>query len=365
MDLIELTKKLISFPSYTGNDVAMNDCLEYCINYFSNNPNIFIKRVEKNNIKSVLISNADTVDFDVLEVGHVDVVPANDISMFNPRIEGNIMYGRGTGDMKGSVAVAMKLFDYVIENNLPIKYGLLIVTDEEPGGFDGAKYWSEELGLKTKILLDGDAGGKLNKIIYKAKACFFVKLIAKGESSHGSMPWLGIDANESLMNTIFNLRKVFPYISRKNKPDDAWITTMHVGIMNGGEAINSIASYAEATVDFRFTEKYSNESIAEIVKNSLDDGVYFTVEEEGIPVFNDINNKYLQLYKNIIEKKTGNTVEFDFTTGASDARYFASRDTVIISNQADCGNLHGDSEWVDIKKLEDFFEIRKEFLKSI
>ena len=228
MDLIKLIEKLVKFQSYIGNQKAINDCLEFCINYFKNKNSIYVKQVEKNNIKSVLISNVDTMDFDVLEVGHIDVVPVNDFEMFNPKVISNIMYGRGTGDMKGPVASAMKLFDYVMENNLKLKYGLLIVSDEEPGGFDGSMYWANELGLKSKIILDGDAGGKLNTIIYKSKACFFIKLISKGESAHGSKPWLGIDANENLINTINNLRKFFPYISKNNTPKDEWITTLEL-----------------------------------------------------------------------------------------------------------------------------------------
>ncbi len=365
MNLIELTKKLVEFPSYNGNIDTINSCLDFCIGYFANNPNIFIRRVEKNGVRSVLFSNADVLNFDVLEVGHIDVVPVNDFKMFNPKISGDIMYGRGAGDMKGSVAAAMKLFDHVIENNLKLRYGLLIVTDEEPGGFDGSKYWADELGLKAKIILDGDAGGELNTIIYKSKACFFVKLTSIGESAHGSKPWLGVDANEGLINTINNLRKEFPYISRKNPPNDEWITTMHVGTIAGGEMINSIASCAEAVVDFRYTEKYSNESLLEIVKNCLDDGVEVLVQEEGIPVFNDINNRYIQLYKSIVEAKTGKNVKFDFTTGASDSRYFAKDGAVIISNQPDCGNLHSDNEWLNIVKLEEFFNIRVNFINQL
>lgn len=365
MNLIELTEKLIKFPSYTGNNEAINQCLEFCINYFRNNSKIFIKREQKNGVKSVLLSNIGTLDFDVLEVGHIDVVPATSNDMFIPKIINNIIYGRGTGDMKGFVAVAMKIFEYIIENKLNLKYGLLIVSDEEPGGFDGAKYWAEELGLKTKILLDADAGGALNTIIYKAKACYFAKLIAKGKSAHGSMPWLAIDANENLLNSILNLRKTFPYICEKSNIKDKWITTMHAGLINGGQAINAISNYAEAILDFRYTNEYNNHSLFKIIKESLEEGVEFIVQEEGIPIFNDKNNKYLQLYKREIEDITGKEADFNFATGASDARYFSNPNTVIISNQADCGNIHSDGEWLNLDQQERFYQVRAGFLKNL
>ena len=40
----------------------------------------------------------------------------------------------------------------------------LWIEDEETGGFNGAKYWTENLGLKTKVLLDPDGGKEINKI---------------------------------------------------------------------------------------------------------------------------------------------------------------------------------------------------------
>jgi len=365
MNLIELTEKLVKFPSYTNENGAIDECLNFCINYFGNNSKIFVRREEKNGVKSVLLSNTETLNFDVLEVGHIDVVPVNSNDMFNPKIINNIMYGRGTGDMKGMVAVAMKVFEYIIENNLKLKYGLLIVTDEEPGGFDGSQYWAEEIGLKTKILLDADAGKDINTIIYKAKACYFIKLIAKGKSAHGSMPWFGEDANEKLMNTIINLRQIFPYISEKSGIQDKWVTTMHVSLMNGGQAINTISNYAEAILDFRYTDKYNNDSLFNIIKENLEEDVDFIVQEKGIPVFNNKENKYLQLYKAEIENITGKEVIFDFTTGASDARYFSKSSDIIISNRCNCDCLHANGEWLDLGQQEQFYQIRINFLKKL
>lgn len=86
-----------------------------------------------------------------------------------------------------------------------------------------------------------------------------LKLTSNGLSAHGSMPWLGIDANENLINTLVNIRKYFPYVSRENPADNEWITTFHTGIFNGGEAMNTICPEAIAKVDFRITEDWPEE----------------------------------------------------------------------------------------------------------
>lgn len=366
MDVIELTKNLIKFPSYTGNIQAINDCINYCINYFKDNKKVFIKKEEKNDLPSVLLSNIDSLDLDVLDVGHIDVVPVNTNKMFEPRIEEGVMYGRGTSDMKDSVAASIKTLEYIIENNLPIKYGTLIVSDEETGGTNGAKYWAEEIKLKTKVLLDGDAGSLINKIIQKAKGVIFVNLISHGKSAHGSRPWLGIDANENLINTLINLRKVFPYYSLENhSKEDEWVTTMHVGLIKGGNAANAISEKAEATLDIRFTEEYDLDKVIKLIKQNVVGDIEINAQELGKMVFNELDNKYLQLYKSSIEKITKQQAIFDFVTSGSDSRYFYNKDTTIIPNQPTGGEIHGDNEWVKVETIKQFLEIKKDFIHEL
>lgn len=366
IEVYNLLMDLLKFKSVSGGDECKK-CIDFCINYFKDSKlKIFIKEIEVNGVKSVLFTNVENcLDLDIMEIGHIDVVPASQ-KMFKPEIKDNIIYGRGTGDMKGFVAVAMKLFEYMIKNNINLKCGLLIVSDEEPGGFYGAKYWSEEIGLKTKILLEADSGSKLNQIIYKSKGCFIAKLISKGISAHGSKPWLADDANENLMFVLQKLRNIFPYYSINKKPNDNWTTTMHVAQINGGSSVNSVADYAEAILDIRYTEDWDNNSIIKAIKDNMMENMELIVDEYGIPVYNDINNKYLQLYKDVIENYTKERVIFNFETGAGDSRYFKNqnKDTIIIANQSDCGNLHSENEWLDLEKLSQFFEIRKKFINN-
>lgn len=364
-ELNNLLLQLLSYKSISDNLEECKKCINFCIKYFTEqNLNIYVKEIEVKGVSSVLFTNTENcLDLDIMEIGHIDVVPATE-QLLVPEIKDNIIYGRGVGDMKGFVAVAMKMFEYMIKNNIGLKCGLLIVSDEEPGGFLGAKYWSEEIKLKTKILFEADSGGKTNKIVYKNKGCFIARVVSKGISAHGSKPWFGDDANEKLIVSLQKLRKFFPYYSNKNVPDDYWVTTMHVAEFNGGDAINSVANYAVAVIDIRYTEEWSNESIIKTINSNLEDGVELIVDEYGIPIYNDPENKYLKEYKKTIEDITKQEAIFAFEPCTGDSRYFinTNKDTLIISNQSDCGDLHGEKEWLDLKKLSQFLEIRKTYI---
>jgi succinyl-diaminopimelate desuccinylase len=364
MDLIELATKLINFQSITGNEKEVMGCIDFCISYFNNIPNIFVNKVVNKNVPSVLIANCNTLELDVLDIGHIDVVPVSSESMFQPRIENGRMCARGAADMKSFVACGMQALEYVVKNDIKVKYGVLIVGDEETGS-TCAPYWAKEMKLKTNIVLDGDSGGKLDRIIQKAKGFCFTKLTSIGKSGHGSMPWEGNDAIENLINVINNLRKIFPYFSEKNKPEDEWNNTMHVGTIKGGTTINAIAPSAEAEIDIRFMEKYDIDKIRGIIENSLVDGVKISYFKGGNVIFNKEEDKYLQLYKTIVDDIVKKTAKLDFQTGGTDARYFNDGNTTIIANQSDCGEIHSDGEWIDIKSLNLFLEIKKEFLRRV
>jgi succinyl-diaminopimelate desuccinylase len=266
--------------------------------------------------------------------------------------------------MKAFVAVAMKVLENIANEKLDIKYGVLIVSDEETGGFNGAKHWVENIGIKAKIVFDPDGGKNINTIIQKAKGVLMIKLISKGEEAHGSRPWDGIDAIENLMQTIANLRKYFPHYSKTKEPKDKWISTMHVSIIQGGDATNKIAPYAEAKLDFRLTEKLTQKKTLDIITKCLEDGVKYEFLVDGNNVYTDINNKYLQAYAKCMQNELNEAVIFDVAHSASDGRYFASKGMPIITHQGTGGGLHAKNEWVDINSIYQLEKIQTEFLRN-
>lgn len=76
--------------------------------------------------------------------GHIDTVPSNEFkwkktSPFTPFIEGNKMYGLGSGDMKGGLLSAVFALKSIIDLGIDIKGKVIIqsVVDEEFGGGNG------------------------------------------------------------------------------------------------------------------------------------------------------------------------------------------------------------------------------------
>ena len=86
MKVLEVAQELMKFRTETGNEKEVNDAMEYIKNMMSlvgAKVDVFSK---KGIAPVIMIRNHKSLNFDVLVLGHIDVVPAAD-KMFNPVVK--------------------------------------------------------------------------------------------------------------------------------------------------------------------------------------------------------------------------------------------------------------------------------------
>lgn len=126
-DLTALLLELCALPCVTGQEGPIADHL--AARYASRGEPL--RRVAN----SLVVGESDPERPDVLLVGHLDVVPPTDADR-EPRVEGDVVVGRGSSDMKGGLAVAMHCFEDDALRAGP--YNLLLVAYAgEEGGHAG------------------------------------------------------------------------------------------------------------------------------------------------------------------------------------------------------------------------------------
>ncbi len=365
MNLLQTVQDLIKFRTETGNLSEIDKCMAYCQKLFENSGAIVdVCRYE--GVSPVLfVRNQPTEDFDVVVLGHLDVVPAAD-DMFKPVIKNGKMYGRGTLDMKSFAAVAFNSMFHVLENKLNLKFGIILSTDEEKGSASTHAFMNAHPNINAKIVLDNDVGGDILKIVSKCKNPVFVKIIAEGLEAHGSTPWEGIDANEKLMMTCANIRKLYPYFSKElPEPENKWQDTVHFASIKGGDVSNIISNHAEALCDFRLTE---NSSVADLRKNldkCMEKGVSYKIVSESTPVVMDEKNPYILDYKAFAENILGQKIAFEHIGGATDSRSFAVKGSIVIMHSGTGEGMHASGEYVVIDSVEKIADIQIKFLDKL
>ena len=109
-EITKILKNLMSFKTIDGSSLEFDKLFEYIKSILPNN--LYQTMYEFNNKKSLVISNSESKNLDLIICTHIDVVYGDDETMKYKEDETNI-YGRGAIDMKGQVAVILSL----IKNN--------------------------------------------------------------------------------------------------------------------------------------------------------------------------------------------------------------------------------------------------------
>ena len=181
----------------------------------------------------------------VLE-GHIDVVPAH-ADQFEPRLEGDRLYGRGAYDMKGALA-AMLIVTAAMRDQDKVRVRLGIVSDEESE--EGEERGCDHL-VDSGFLGDFAITGEPTDlhIGVEAKGVLALRLEVGGRAAHGATPWLGDNA---VLNAIDVFRSIesLPFARHSSELFDR--PSINLGRIWGGDALNKVPDRCVIDVDIRY-----------------------------------------------------------------------------------------------------------------
>lgn len=358
-EIVSLAKKLIRFATVEENREVIHFCADFVEDYFANLPGINIKRHFCNGVPSMVVSNHKGTSFDVMLNGHLDVVPAKK-SQFMPRVVEGKLYGRGASDMKASVATMMVVMKSLVANPVNnTKVGLMIVFDEEVGGFNGTRYLVEEKGYSAEVVIVPDDMGNLD-LTNKEKGMVGLDVAFSGVAAHSCEPWQGESAVDNMLRFAVELRKQFPVRAK-----EGWVNTCNIGPVSSNHPRNQLADKTELSLDIRYTEKSDPESIiADVVSLAGKHKGDVKVVHQAPVVFTSVQHPTVRLFKKVAESSLGRPMKIVGDHGGSDARFFVPLDIPIIMCKPVSGNMHAEDEWVDVDSLGTFFEIINQFCIS-
>ncbi|WP_339760932.1 acetylornithine deacetylase [uncultured Hoeflea sp.] len=189
--------------------------------------------------------------------GHVDVVPAGEpewlADPFILRADGDRLIGRGACDMKGFVAAVLSAAPALAAMDLKAPVHIALSYDEEAGckGVPHLLAAIPELCAPPLGAIIGEPTGLVPVLAHKGKAA--VQFSAKGISGHSSRPDLGRNAIHELVPVL--TAAIAQAEALKDGPQDARFappySTLQIGTVEGGQAVNIIPDRAEARIEAR------------------------------------------------------------------------------------------------------------------
>ena len=360
--LEHLLRRLIQIKSVSENIPELTRIVDFVEEELKGVGDIYSRRYLVNNKPSIFYSFYNTYHPKILFVGHLDVVNGRDED-FIPRREGDLLYGRGSIDMKGSCAVMIELIKALSREEEKPNVGFLFTTDEEVGSENGVKYLVEKEGIGGEFVIIPD-GGEDFQLVTEGKGVFHVKIVARGVATHGSRVFLGENALDKLVQIYTELKSHF-HPEPCGDPEH-WHNTINLGKIVGGDSVNRVPDYGEMYLDIRFVYPFTVKKIEELLKGIVSkyEGVEYELISTGETVFTPQDNPYLIKYKRIAEEVLNRKLSFSKEHGATDGRFFSERGMPVLITAPRGGNIHGNDEWVDLNSLEALFNIFFRFVKE-
>ncbi|HEY3328311.1 MAG TPA: succinyl-diaminopimelate desuccinylase [Novimethylophilus sp.] len=308
--------------------------------------------------------------------GHTDVVPTGPVEQwtsdpFEPTIRDGMLFGRGSADMKTSIAA----FIVALEEFLPQhpdhngSIGLLITSDEEGVAVDGTVKVVEALKARNELIdycIVGEptSNKKVGDMIKNGRrGSLSGKLIVKGIQGHIAYPHL-------VKNPIHLVAPAIAEISttewdRGNEyfpPTSFQVSNIH----GGTGATNVVPGHVEILFNFRYCTASTEQSLRERVLAILDrHGLEYDLEwESGKPYLTPKGNLVAAI-STAIEQTFGVTPELSTTGGTSDGRFIADICPQVIEFGPLNATIHKLNECVgvaDIEPLKDTYRLTLEKL---
>src|SRR6476659_11520366 len=196
--------------------------------------------------------------------GHLDVVPGLE-DQFEPRVEGDRLYGRGAYDMKGALA-AMLMVTAQLRDQDGVRVRLGIVADEESEEEeDRGSDRLVDLGFIGDFAITGEPTDL--HIGVEAKGVLAIRLEVSGRAAHGATPWLGDNAVLKALD-VFRSIESLPFARESSELFDR--PSINLGRVAGGDVPNKVPDHCIIDVDIRYLPGQDAGEIIEAVQKLPD-----------------------------------------------------------------------------------------------
>jgi len=190
--------------------------------------------------------------------GHTDVVPIDGQDWtgdaFELREEEGKLYGRGTCDMKGFIAVCLAMAESFKHAQLSIPVHFAFSYDEEIGCL-GVRDLINELNSREVKPLACIVGEPTSmQIISAHKGMLDTLCTVRGCAGHSSLPDKGVNAITAASSLISKIQQLADEVKNTGPFDTRFApphSTLHVGKISGGTAVNIIPEYCEFEYEIR------------------------------------------------------------------------------------------------------------------
>jgi succinyl-diaminopimelate desuccinylase len=260
-DLLRACAELVDIPSVSHDEAAITEHVEERLRAA---PWLTVARVGNSVVARTQGQRAQRI----VLAGHTDTVPANGNA--GARIDGDVLWGLGSADMKSGVAVLLDLALTVAEPGVDVTY-VFYECEEVESRYNGLV----KLLAERPELLDGDAAVLCEPtgahIEAGCQGTLHLKITLTGARAHTARPWMGRNAVHRLGRL---LDRVAAFEERRPVIDGCeFREALQAVKVEGGVAGNVVPDRASVVINHRFAPDRTGEEAQAAVLSLLGDTV--------------------------------------------------------------------------------------------
>lgn len=369
---LELARDLIARPSITPDDKGCQELLGERLNALGFTLE-FMNSGEVTNLWARRGKSGPVLAF----AGHTDVVPTGPESAwtsppFQPEERDGMLYGRGTADMKGSIAAMITACERFIPAHADHQGSIafLITSDEEGIATEGTVKVIETLearGEKIDWCLVGEPSSvkQAGDVVKNGRrGSLSGTLTVRGIQGHVAYPHLADNPVHRAMPALTELAAT----TWDNGNDFFPPTTFQISnIHSGTGATNVIPGSVEVLFNFRYSTETDAETLQKWVHQLLDrHGLDYQLDwfHSGKPFITPAG-KLVEAVRAAVRDVTGMETELSTSGGTSDGRFIAPTGAQVVELGPVNATIHKVNECVSISALDQLSRMYEGILKHL
>ena len=360
MNSLEYAQDLVAFesPSYLSNVEVIDYCQERLKHL-----GFVTERIDYEDDlgvrKSNVIGKKGEGSGGMAYFGHTDVVPADswfsdEHGPFQPTVKDNRLWGRGSCDMKGSVACMLAAAERIDASQLEKPIYITCTADEEVG-YGGADQVARRSEL-FREMVDGDASGiigepTLLEVVYAHKGTYGFRATSHGKASHSSTRQ-GLNANLAMIPFLMEMKRIHDECEENedwhNTEFDPPTVSWNIGINDHTKAVNITPPQSVCTVYFRPMPDQDPEQLLSRASNAAQEcGIEFEVLRSGRPLYTPPDSPFVREVLQLTGNRTPHTVAY-----GTDGAMLTDLKRMVVYGPGSIDQAHTNNEWIDLEQLE-------------
>lgn len=310
------------------------------------------KKVDLDLVNLIVKIDGISSESPLVFVGHTDTVPPSESWTRNPfgaLIEGDKLYGLGSGDMKAAVACMIAAAKGLREK--PGNDVYMIFDADEEGSLTGGRHVLEHFSLSHARVVVGEPSNRT--LVFGQKGCLDLEIIITGQALHSSKTSLENNyANNAIYKAIAVGKALIAYEQAIEKKRDELFgrPSLNMGLIQGGIAPNIVADRCSLKISRRLLPEERIDEVYQEIKSLVAEVSQDTTTQVlfwGESYKGDENGPFAHQLKKVAQQVI-DTVSVGIQPFWTEAALFCRYGEAIIFGPGSGAMNHKPNEYVEI-----------------